>query len=382
MNVPILWQHDNRWKKQRLGTKDGTTLGSHGCTVTCITMVNQAYDPTDKRMPNNIDDVFTINGGFVATDNAGRIIARSPQAGCNLVDWGKVGILLPAIRRAAWASYPDGTPADVKRIREFVALGGLVILKVFWKGNKGAMHFVVAVGSNGDDIIVNDPETGRQVGFSAGLFGSGKSANDIYAAHFFVGTRPPQTPQVINNAAGRGSGPVAQEDQVTQAQHDAAIAALNLQHQAEVAALKEDAQKMSNTINTLNTELDKYVPEYERTWKDGPVKEVLTDQSVILVDFSDQQKPIEYPANTIFTVEGDPFTVAGKMYYRTHNSVLGGHYYGVPLDALSESYAPIEVPTIKQNLNASQQLHAMVSDGWGFWQSVGNNIKSLFGGKK
>lgn len=395
MNVPQLWQHDPRWKNQRLGTKDGTTLGSHGCTITCITMMNQAFNPGDGRMPNNIDDIFTNQQGYVGINAAGRIVGRSPQPGCNLLDWGKVQQLLANCGYVARGNYPDGTPADIARLRSHLDGGGLAVLQVYWGGNKNLMHFVLAVDHDGDDIIVNDPEKGDRVKFSSKRFGTGRSRDDIYVAHFFAdaipNTPPPASPPAPavpapSNEPGRGAGSVEtpKEEEVTQAQHDSAMAEmkalfegkineLNQAHEAELAKAKDLLTTQASTITRLTDELSKYVPEYVATWQDGPVCDVLSKQALILVDFADKEEPLEFPPNTIFTVQGQPFTVAGKKYWRTKNSVTGGYYYGVPADpAVTEAYngpAPVTPP-----LNASQQLHAMAADGLSWWGKLISNL--------
>lgn len=396
MNAPTLWQHDPRWKNQRLGTKDGTTIGGYGCGITDITMMNAAFNPGDGRLVNNIDDIFTNQGGYVAINAAGKISARSPQAGANLIDWGKIPQLLPNCGYVARGNYPDGTPADIARLRNHLDGGGLAILQVYWQGNKNLMHFVLAVDHDGDDIIVNDPEKGDRVAFSSKRFGTGRSRDDIYVVHFFADAIPntpppvsapaPATPAPSNPEPGRGAAPVEtpKEEEVTQAQHDSAMAEmkalfegkitqLNNDHEAEMAPIKHLLETQASTITRLTDELAKYVPEYVATWQDGPVCDVLSKHPLILVDFADKEEPLEFPANTIFTVQGQPFTVAGKRYWRTKNSVVGGYFYGVPADpAVTEAYnGPA---TTIPPLNASQQLHAMVADSAGWWEKLISNL--------
>lgn len=393
MNVPVLGQLDGRWAGQRLGTKNGASIGGYGCLITDITMMNLAFNPGDNRLVNNIDDIFTSLGGYV--DGAGH---RSPYLGCDLVDWNKIHELLPNCALVATANYPDGVPADTNRIKQHIAGGGLVILQVFWKGNHNLMHFVLGVGSSNSDILVNDPETGRQQWFSSKLFGSGSAANDIYSAHFFVdgvANNPapmapvPPAPAAASPSLANQPAP-AQEEQVTQAQHDAAIAALNTQHQAEVKDLEkklsdatELAQTQGATITSLTTELAASVPEYVHTYQGGSVVEVLTLEPVTVVDFADQHAPVELPANTIVEVEGT-FTAAGAHYYRTKKSLDGGYYYGVPVASVSP-YTPapgaLDTNSAKAALSTSQSIHAMGADGMNGWQRFLSKL-SLFGGKK
>ena len=57
--VPIFSQRDPRWARQRLGTVDGTSIGSHGCLITSIAMMDDAFDPNNPWTPARVDDEFT-----------------------------------------------------------------------------------------------------------------------------------------------------------------------------------------------------------------------------------------------------------------------------------------------------------------------------------
>src|SRR5688572_22950625 len=78
--VPVWSQRDPRWAKQRLGTVNTTTIGSHGCAITSIAMMDAAFDPANPWTPNAVDDLFTKKGGY----------ARG-----NLVIWDAIIRLLP-----------------------------------------------------------------------------------------------------------------------------------------------------------------------------------------------------------------------------------------------------------------------------------------------
>lgn len=63
-------------------------------------------------------------------------------------------------------------------------------MQVYFNGNKNLMHFVTAVGYNGDDIIFNDPWTDDVASFASRRFGTGQSRDDIIATHYFLDTTP------------------------------------------------------------------------------------------------------------------------------------------------------------------------------------------------
>mgnify|MGYP000039875364 CR=1 FL=1 len=399
--VPILGQHDSRWGAQRLGTGsyDGaklinTTIADYGCLITCLTMANLAFDPGSNLLVNNVDDIFTNQKGY--TDGRGHF---SPAAGCNLVVWGRIQQLLPNMGYHTMADYSN-RPADITRLRQWINEGGLVVLQVNWKGRPGAMHFVLGKGhSGGPDILVNDPETGREQWFSSKLFGTGVAATDILKAYFFKDAisaaapnyPPPVAPvPVTNPAPGMGSGPALEpettkEEEVTQAEHDAVVAALKQNHDNELKALNGELAKatqllntQSDTISRLAADIDKYVPEYVRTWADGETKEVASTAPIILVDFADQMPALEYEENTLFVVQGQPFTVAGKRYYRTKKSVAGGYYYGVPEDLVKdyvheEPKSVLDLSAARTSLTVSQNIHAMAADS-----SIGGILAKIF----
>jgi hypothetical protein len=402
MNVPVLSQHDPRYGSQRLGTQNGATIAGQGCGITCIAMANTGFNPGDNRLPNNIDDIFTNQGGYVGYDPQGNI-HRSPwqsgNSGCDLIDWGAVTRLLPNVNVVANANYPAGTPADLPRIKQHIDGGGLVILQVFYGGNPANMHFVLALGYKGDDIEVNDPENGKRSAFSSKLYGTGDARQDIFAAHFVIDgtpdtpaafvppqaqpTQSPSAPAVVPSAIG-----------ITQAQLDSAVAQTKQVYLDQIAALTQqsvlDQQRIKdleglctaqgNTIDELNKQLGLAVPEYVRTWQDGPVQEVISTAALDLIDFSGKMPRVALAAGEIVTIQGAPFEVSGIRYYRTRNSVAGGYYYGVPVGSVQPYRANPQVTPVldlsakKAALSASQNLHVMAADNVGFLQGILNKL--------
>lgn len=381
MNVPVLGQHDGRWAGIRLGTQDGATIGGFGCLITDLTMANLAFGGGEG-LVKEIDNIFTNSGGYV--DGAGH---RSPQMGCDMVDWGRIQALLPNLAHVG-TGYYSNVPADLGRIKAWLDQGGLVVLEVRWKGNKNLMHFVLAIGYSGNDIIVNDPETGREQRFSSRLFGTGNSATDIVNAHFFADAIPAvqeQHPAPVPAPAAPPQITPPKEEEVTQAQHDADIAALKADYEARLVAAAGETKaaqdlvvKQSDTITKLTEQISAAIPEYEHTYQAGDRGEVLTDKHTVVVDFSDQHEPVELEANTIVEVEG-VFTVGPQKYYRTAKSLDGGYYYGVSVADVTEYQSQSAAPVLDAGahaiaLSTSQELHAAAASAVGGWKALLNKL--------
>lgn len=185
MKIPVWSQRDPRWAKQQLGTVRGTTLGGYGCLITSIAMVDAAFDPKNPWNPSQVNNWFTQKGGYTNGNGS----ARSPKIGCNLVVYGMITKLLP---NSVWQGMHQtfSVPADVKKIKKHIDAGGLCILQVGFGGVQSKMHFVLAVGYNGDDIIFHDPWYGDKASFKSKRYGSGSSAKDILVTHFFKDATP------------------------------------------------------------------------------------------------------------------------------------------------------------------------------------------------
>lgn len=175
-NLPIpTWSQRNpAWANQRLGTKNGTTIGSHGCLITSLAMMNAGFDPRNQLTPNQVDDIFTNKGGY---------------SNGNLVIWNKINQLL-ANCGTAGVTYCTTVPAPIAELRSRLDQGQLAVLQVGFGGNANAMHFVLAVGYDGDNIIFHDPWWGDRSSFSSKRYGTGSSSRDILAIHYFSDSIP------------------------------------------------------------------------------------------------------------------------------------------------------------------------------------------------
>ncbi len=165
MVLPIqpLSQRDSRWASQRLGTVNSTTLGSHGCVVTSMAMLATYYN--HPILPNQLDDILTdrgfyYDGNLFVNDSITKIFSD--------VKFDKV----------VWC---ETVPAPIDEIKKYLDAKKPVVVSLI---NQGIRHFVLAVGYEGNQIIVNDPWMGDQVNVNDRW---GDSASKILQVNFFSG---------------------------------------------------------------------------------------------------------------------------------------------------------------------------------------------------
>ena len=160
-----LSQRDSKWASIALGTSTNTTIGSHGCTITCIAMAaGVTPDEVNRRM-----------------NNAGA------YANTNLVDWTKLQAAIPWLQ-FEWRNKGYSTDADNQRVKDAIAKNGFCLVEVDFDRipTTNDRHWVLYIG-NGQMI---DPWTGVQkattyypaVGYSIiNKIGEPESATDEYS---------------------------------------------------------------------------------------------------------------------------------------------------------------------------------------------------------
>jgi len=127
----LLSQRDERWSNEKLGFSTDTTIGSHGCLITCLSMI-WGSDPV------KINDWLKNNNGY---------------AGLNLVDWTS----LPGFEWRGWIYEDD-------KVKETIKKYGCCIIETDFNINpKDGSHFVVAIG-NGK---IYDPWDGKEKAFGS-----------------------------------------------------------------------------------------------------------------------------------------------------------------------------------------------------------------------
>lgn len=163
--MEILKQTDERWAKVSLGTgtNNKTTIGSHGCTCTCIAMLSGLK-------PNEVNDRIISQNGF----------AESSTGVANLVNWTKLQAAIPWIQfEYRYYSY------DNDKVKAAIAKNGGCLVNV---NNKS--HWVLFVGGG----KAYDPMRGE-------VNVSSFSSLDGFAILNVVGEKPKATTQVSVDAA-------------------------------------------------------------------------------------------------------------------------------------------------------------------------------------
>lgn len=168
--LPIqpLWQRNPTWAKQRLGTINSTTIGSDGCVVTSASMLGFWYGYS--LLPNQVDDFLTDNKLY--------------SSGNLFVDT-SISKLFPNVKHDK-TIFCENTPAPIADIKAYIDAGHPVFV---WLYNNGVRHCTLAVGYDGNQIIVNDPWMGDQVRMNARW---GDSATSIIQVNYFTGTKKQQ----------------------------------------------------------------------------------------------------------------------------------------------------------------------------------------------
>lgn len=140
----VYWQKDPRWKDIKLGNSN-LTIGSDGCLVTNFAMV---FGVTPAEFNARMKEV----GGFTGA----------------LVYWQMVKKAYPNSEyvRAIDCYY---VPAPLKEIDALLAQNIPVMVQVDYNPKTAAMdqHWVLIIGKNGDDYIINDPIDGKRGSFRA-----------------------------------------------------------------------------------------------------------------------------------------------------------------------------------------------------------------------
>ena len=141
MVIPLS-QRDERWKDIKLGTSTNTTIGSHGCTITCLTMLANHFGYSFT--PQEVNDRLKSVNGFAQT---------------NLIIWSKIQEAIPGLV-FEWRGYEydnekvtDNIPCmievDGSRIggtKHWVLYSGNQQMADPWFGNIKATGYYKATG--------------------------------------------------------------------------------------------------------------------------------------------------------------------------------------------------------------------------------------------
>lgn len=277
LNVSPLSQRDPRWKDQRLGMKNGTTIGSDGCVITSASMLYTYYGkPTT---PDQLDNFLTDNGLYYDETGDG-------PANDNLWVPNNVSKWLAGMKFEKVIKCPDPIPAPIAEIKSYLDSGKPVFV---WLMNNGVFHCTLAVGYEGDEIVVNDPWKGDTVRIDQRW---GPSAEKILEVDFY-------------------SGPATQTDTALQAcltQHTALVDELEALKKSTSEALNKDKETISSlniTLTTKNQEIKNRVEQVERitrTMDDGfeardkkieALTKLIIDSGSGIASYQDQIKTLQ-----------------------------------------------------------------------------------------
>lgn len=185
LTIQTMTQRDPRWKAQRLGTVNGTSIGSDGCVVTAACMLYTYYGKPV--LPPDLDNFWTDNKIY--------------ESG-NLFSMSKIGAFMPSIVLDEMVRCKT-VPAPIDKIKGYIDQGKPVFV---WVINEGVEHCTLAVGYEDNQIIVNDPWRGDRVKISDRW---GDSVKAIIYANLFSGPVP-ATP--VNNSNNQGGSTMNQSD--------------------------------------------------------------------------------------------------------------------------------------------------------------------------
>ena len=144
LNIPPLWQKDARWKSKLLGYSQ-LTISNYGCLITTIAMRLGVT-------PDVVNDRLKAVGGFTGAN----------------VYWQMVQVAFPRLTDFEYVEC-YWTPAPLDRIDRRLAEGVPVHVHVDLYNETASMeqHWVLIIGKNGSDYIINDPWTGKRGSFRA-----------------------------------------------------------------------------------------------------------------------------------------------------------------------------------------------------------------------
>lgn len=143
LDISTLSQRDPHWKDIRLGFGDDqTTIGTDGCTLTCLTMVANGYG--FQETPVTLND---------------RLKSLGPGRGFSgpLIVWGGLPLVLSGIVLARLVDCTN-VPAPMDVIDAALSASKPVIVELDSSPAPGLQnHWVVISGRRGDDYVINDP---------------------------------------------------------------------------------------------------------------------------------------------------------------------------------------------------------------------------------
>lgn len=235
-------QNDSQWRFKTLGSKG--TIGDYGCLLTCVAMVCTYFG--HEETPSTLNDKLKNNGGF---------------ANGNLFVWGAITNIYRDIMYQGQVQTPDAlTLAQMQKIKDTLDKGYPVIMQIDTVPATTSFdeHWILAIGYDGDDFIVQDPWDGATKRITSWGVVPQKL---IYAFAYYVGTPTvtiistpqPSTPSVSGNTIPVDSA-TFQKLVGKATQWDTVAAALSIDNQDATGGQKavESVQKLQFQMATAS----------------------------------------------------------------------------------------------------------------------------------
>lgn len=148
-NVPVVGQRDPAWAQVLLGTDRLETIGSDGCALTAVTMVQRYFGvATD---PVKLNQWLVVNDGYMKDDLMLWRQAMVATAGRVRWKWRHIQDLSPLLRTE---EQDDAGILSPQEARAELDAGNMLVVEV---KNRGRQHFVVLTGYAGGTFYINDP---------------------------------------------------------------------------------------------------------------------------------------------------------------------------------------------------------------------------------
>ena len=192
-NTQPLSQRDPRWKDIRLGfSSEGRTIGTDGCTLTCLTMVANGFGFNET--PATLNDKLKALG-----PGGGYIDALIVFAGLKRT--------CPGVELLGLVNCRD-VPAPLGDIDAALAAGKPVVVEVDQApGPTTNFHWVVLIGKQGNDYLMRDPfpvpaESGAAL--VNARYGMGRPVEQtISFVVYYDGPRKPVPPRPTPDTGGQ-----------------------------------------------------------------------------------------------------------------------------------------------------------------------------------
>ncbi len=271
LNITPLSQRDPRWKDQRLGMKNGTTIGSDGCVVVSASMLYTYYGkPTT---PDQLDNFLTDNKLYYDETGDG-------PANDNLWVPNNVSKWLAGMKFEKVIKCPDPIPAPIVEIKSNLDQGKPVFV---WLMNNGVFHCTLAIGYEDNEIIVNDPWKGDTVRIDQRW---GQSAEKIIEVDFYSGPVASHNDSALQSCLTQHTALVTEIEGVKKEYKEASNA-----WSIERASLKQNIVNRDETISRV----EKQVTETKKAWD--------TDREALIKTITESEKGTATLKDAIGTLE-------------------------------------------------------------------------------